>query len=157
MNKGTIWRGAPSTKLILIIRPATERASCGECRQSADTLQTVQPEYLLATRAQRLLDGAWWLESGEGQARTKLLGMLGMTMVMAARRDAFYGEIMWMLTQLLNATRDDDEPEWDADTEFRLLLDRAFGATGDEAVRHGLINAFMGIDVSSRIKLDDLW
>lgn len=94
----------------------------------------------------------------KAQARTKLLGMLGMTMVMAgAAGMPFYGEIMWMLTQLLNATRDDDEPEWDADTEFRSLLDRAFGATGDEAVRHGLINAFMGIDVSSRIKLDDLW
>ncbi|MCB0247462.1 MAG: PLxRFG domain-containing protein [Anaerolineae bacterium] len=94
----------------------------------------------------------------KAQARTKLLGMLGMTMVMAgAAGMPFYGEIMWMLTQLLNATRDDDEPEWDADTEFRSLLDRAFGETGDEAVRHGLINAFMGIDVGSRIKLDDLW
>jgi hypothetical protein len=103
-----------------------------------------------------------WARGGskaeKAQARTKLLGMLGMTMVMAgAVGMPFYGEIMWMLTQLLNATRDDDEPEWDADTEFRSLLDRAFGATGDEAVRHGLINAFMGIDVSSRIKLDDLW
>lgn len=103
-----------------------------------------------------------WARGGskaeKAQARTKLLGMLGMTMVMAgAAGMPFYGEIMWMLTQLLNATRDDDEPEWDADTEFRSLLDRAFGATGDEAVRHGLINAFMGIDVSSRIKLDDLW
>lgn len=103
-----------------------------------------------------------WARGGskaeKAQARTKLLGMLGMTMVMAgAAGMPFYGEIMWLLTQLLNATRDDDEPEWDADTEFRSLLDRAFGATGDEAVRHGLINAFMGIDVSSRIKLDDLW
>ncbi len=103
-----------------------------------------------------------WARGGskaeKAQARTKLLGMLGMTMVMAgAAGMPFYGEIMWMLTQLLNATRDDDEPEWDADTEFRSLLDRAFGETGDEAVRHGLINAFMGIDVSSRIKLDDLW
>lgn len=94
----------------------------------------------------------------KAQARTKLLGMLGMTMIMAgAAGMPFYGEIMWLLTQAMNANRDDDEPEWDADTEFRSLLDRAFGETGDEAVRHGLINAFMGIDVSSRIKLDDLW
>jgi hypothetical protein len=92
------------------------------------------------------------------KARTKLLGMLGMTSVMAgAAGMPFYGEVMWMLTQLMNATRDDDEPEKDADLEFRRLLDSAFSPTSSEAVRKGLINAFLGVDFSSRIKLDDLW
>lgn len=92
------------------------------------------------------------------KARTKLLGMLGMTAVMAgAAGMPFYGEVMWMLTQLMNATRDDDEPEKDADLEFRRLLDFAFDPTASEAVRKGLINAFVGVDFSSRIKLDDLW
>ena len=99
-------------------------------------------------------------------ARTKLLGMLGMTFVMAgAVGMPFYGEVMWLMTQLLNATRDDDEPEWDADTSFRALLDRAIGTlfgeaagrVGEQAVRRGLVNAFLGIDLSSRVKLDDLW
>ena len=94
----------------------------------------------------------------KAKARTKLLGMLGMTFVMAGAVGLpFYGEVMWLMTQLLNATRDDDEPEWDADTEFRQLLDQALSPTGEQAVRRGLINAFMGIDLSSRIKLDDLW
>lgn len=93
----------------------------------------------------------------KAQARTKLLGMLGMTFLMAgAAGMPFYNEVMWLLTQLMNAARDDDEPEMDADLEFRKLLG-SLGETGSEAVRHGLANAFMGVDVSSRVKLDDLW
>lgn len=91
-------------------------------------------------------------------ARTKLLGMLGMTFVMAGAVGLpFYGEVMWLLTQLLNAARDDDEPEWDADTTFRALLDRALSPTGEQVVRRGLVNAFLGVDLSSRVKFDDLW
>lgn len=91
-------------------------------------------------------------------ARTKLLGMLGVTFAMAGAVGLpFYGEVMWLLTQLLNAARDDDEPEWDADTTVRSLLDNALSPTGEQVVRRGLVNAFLGIDLSSRIKLDDLW
>ena len=91
-------------------------------------------------------------------ARTKLLGMLGVTFAMAGAVGLpFYGEVMWLLTQLLNATRDDDEPAWDADTEFRALLDGALSPTGEQAVRRGLVNAFLGVDLSSRVKFDDLW
>lgn len=81
-----------------------------------------------------------------------------MTFVMAgAAGMPLYGEVMWMMTQLLNATRDDDEPEWDADTAFRKVLDDAITPTGEQAVRRGLVNAFAGIDLSSRVKLNDLW
>jgi N12 class adenine-specific DNA methylase len=91
-------------------------------------------------------------------ARTKLLGMLGVTFAMAGAVGLpFYGEVMWLLTQLLNAARDDDEPEWDADTTVRSLLDNALSPTGEQAVRRGLVNAFLGVDLSSRIKLDGLW
>ena len=92
------------------------------------------------------------------KARTKLLGMLGMTFVIAGAAGLpLYGEAMWIITQLLNAARDDDEPEWDADTTFRRVLDNAITPTGEQAVRRGLINAFLGIDLSSRVKLNDLW
>ena len=83
--------------------------------------------------------------------------MLGMTMVMAgAARMPFYGEIIGCSPI---AERDPRRRRAGMGRRyrFRSLLDRAFGETGDEAVRHGLINAFMGIDVGSRIKLDDLW
>lgn len=91
-------------------------------------------------------------------ARTKLAGMLGMTAVMAgAVGMPFYNDLAWMLTQLMTAFGDDDEPEWDFDTWFRQTLDHALTPKGSEAVRRGLINAFAGVDVSSRVKLDDLW
>ena len=93
----------------------------------------------------------------KAKARTKLLGMLGMTAIMAGAAGLpLYGEIMWLITQAINAGRDDDEPEYDADTELRTILGHALGKTGSTAVRHGLINAFAGIDLSSRVKLDDL-
>ena len=94
----------------------------------------------------------------KAQARTKLLGMLGMTALMAGAAGLpLYGELMWLITQALNAGRDDDEPEWDADAELRELLNRAVGQPWSMAARKGLMNAFLGIDVSSRVKLDDLW
>lgn len=91
-------------------------------------------------------------------ARTKLLGMLGMTGVMAGAVGLpFFDEAMWMLTQLMAATADDDEPELDAETRLRALLDDAFNPTASAAMRRGLVNAFVGIDLSSRVKFDDLW
>ena len=88
------------------------------------------------------------------EARTRLAGVLGMTGIFAgAAGMPLYSMISAMAGILLG---DEDEP-FDMDTELRVALSRLLGATGSQVVMDGPTNVLTGLDVGSRVSLNNLW
>jgi N12 class adenine-specific DNA methylase len=111
--------------------------------------------YFLARNLFQMLKG----ESAEvrKEARTKFLGILGMTSL-------FAGSLglpgVWAAFAVANALAaafgDDDEP-WDAEVEFRNMLARVFPKTMADIIDRGAMNTVTGMDWASRVSLSQLW
>lgn len=91
------------------------------------------------------------------EARTKALGVLGMTGVFAGILGLpMIGTVFAVANLAAAAFGDDDEP-WDAETEFRNLLARIFPKDVADILDRGVANKVTGLDWAARVGMDGLW
>lgn len=94
------------------------------------------------------------------EARKRLYGVLGMTTLLAGSAGLPFA-LKWALmgtfglVALLFSGGDEGDEPWDTETEWRSFLAKAgwFGRVADR----GLVNSVLGVDLSSRVGLDQLW
>lgn len=88
------------------------------------------------------------------EARRRFVGLLGMTGVFAgvSGLPAFS-----VIAFVINSIFDDKDDPFDFESEFRASLADAFGEKTATAIMTGPVNALSGIDVASRVGLNNLW
>lgn len=92
------------------------------------------------------------------EARTKLMGVLGMTGVFAGVLGMPLMSVMFGVANAAAAAfGDDDDEPFDAETAFRNFLADMLGADAANAIARGPVNALTGADIASRVSLDNLW
>jgi hypothetical protein len=89
------------------------------------------------------------------EARTKFAGMVGMTTLFAGASGLPLGGAFALANVIQGIFGDDDEP-WDAEVEWRRLLEEAFPRSVADVIDRGLVNKVTGLDVASRVSLADL-
>lgn len=91
------------------------------------------------------------------EARTKLLGILGMTGLFAgALGMPMIGGVFMAANLAAAAFGDDDEP-YDAEIEFRNWLRSWMPGDVADVLERGVANKVTGLDWQSRVSLNDLW
>lgn len=88
------------------------------------------------------------------QARKTLSGILGMHALAAGTIGLPLASVIFSALDL--AFDDDDEP-YDSKTAYRNWLADTFGAKTGEAIAKGPVNALTGVELHSRVSLDELW
>jgi hypothetical protein len=88
------------------------------------------------------------------QARKTLSGILGMHALAAGTLGLPLAGVIFNALDL--AFDDDDEP-YDSKTAYRNWLADTFGTKAGEAIAKGSVNAYAGIELHSRVSLDELW
>jgi hypothetical protein len=89
------------------------------------------------------------------EARTKFAGMVGMTALFAGTAGLPIGGA-FVVANLVQALFGDDDEPWDAETEWRKLLDNTFPRDVADIIDRGAVNKLTGMDFSSRVSLSDL-
>lgn len=91
------------------------------------------------------------------EARTKLLGILGMTSLFAGAAGLPMLGGTFMLANLAAAAFGDDDEPWDAETEFRNWMRDWLPKDVFDVVDRGVANKLTGLDWSTRVSLRELW
>lgn len=87
-------------------------------------------------------------------ARKRLAGVLGMHALAAG---AMGLPLYWTVKFVAEAIFDDEDDPWDFDIEFRNWAHETLGEGFGEALTKGLPNAYLGMDLASRVGLNELW
>jgi N12 class adenine-specific DNA methylase/uncharacterized membrane-anchored protein YhcB (DUF1043 family) len=96
------------------------------------------------------------------EARYQFAGILGMQALLAGATGVFgYNTAMWtasMVMAIVNAiTGDDDDDPFDLDQRFRAAILDLLGPNWGGQVLNGVPGSYLGIDLTSRIGMADIW
>ena len=88
------------------------------------------------------------------EAGMRFGGIIGMTGLFAGAAGM---PLFSVFEAILNSMLGDEDDPYDIETALRVTLTESFGATGSQLIMDGAVNTGLGIDVSSRVSLNDLW
>jgi len=98
-------------------------------------------------------------ESTRREARARFVGTMGMAAIMAGGTGIWgFSTVASIINAVVNGLKDDDDEEvFDFELEFVNWAVETFGANMGTLITRGAANALTGLDVASRVKLDDMW
>ena len=91
------------------------------------------------------------------EARNRLAGTLGMTAVFAGASGL---PLWWAVAGVMNAMHavfGEDDDEWDFENWFKNWCNSTFGGFVGDSISRGVVSQTLGVDVSSRLSLNDMW
>jgi N12 class adenine-specific DNA methylase len=91
------------------------------------------------------------------EARTKFLGILGMTGLFAGALGMPLLSVVFATANAMAAAFGDDDEPWDAEVEFRNWLAQTFPDGVSDILERGPMNVATGLDWRSRVSLNQLW
>lgn len=93
------------------------------------------------------------------EARARFVGTMGMAAIMAGGTGIWgFSTVASIINAVVNGLKDDDDEElFDFELEFVNWAVETFGANMGTLITRGTANALTGLDVASRVKLDDMW
>lgn len=91
------------------------------------------------------------------EARARFVGTMGMTAIFSGATGLWgFSTVAAVVNAVAALFDDDDEEPFDFELEFKNWVVSTFGQNLGTAVTSGVFNA-AGIDLGSRVKLDDMW
>ena len=98
-------------------------------------------------------------ESTRREARARFVGTMGMAAIMAGGTGIWgFSTVASIINAVVNGLKDEDDEEvFDFELEFVNWAVETFGANMGTLITRGAANALTGLDVASRVKLDDMW
>ena len=98
-------------------------------------------------------------ESTRREARARFVGTMGMAAILSGGTGLWgFSTVAAIINAVVNGLKDDDDEEmFDFELEFVNWAVETFGANMGTLITRGAGNALTGLDVASRVKLDDMW
>jgi hypothetical protein len=93
------------------------------------------------------------------EARARFVGTMGMAAILSGGTGIWgFSTVAAIINAVVNGLKDDDDEEmFDFELEFVNWAVETFGANMGTLITRGAGNALTGLDVASRVKLDDMW
>jgi hypothetical protein len=93
------------------------------------------------------------------EARARFVGTMGMAAIMAGGTGIWgFSTVASIVNSVVNGLKDEDDEEiFDFELEFVNWAVETFGANMGTLITRGAGNALTGLDIASRVKLDDMW
>lgn len=91
------------------------------------------------------------------EARARFVGIMGMTAIFAGTTGLWgFSPLAAIVNAVVNGLSDDDEEPFDFELAYMQWATETFGKQLGTLLTRGIGNA-MGVDLASRLKLDDMW
>jgi hypothetical protein len=93
------------------------------------------------------------------EARARFVGTMGMSAIFSGVTGLWgFSTVASIVNAVFNiAGEDDDEEPFDFELAFVNWANETFGANLGTAITRGSLNALTGLDIGSRVKLDEMW
>lgn len=94
------------------------------------------------------------------EARARFVGTMGMSAIFSGVTGLWgFSTVASIINAIFNIAGggDDDEEPFDFELEFVNWANETFGANLGTALARGSLNALTGLDIGSRVKLDEMW
>ena len=93
------------------------------------------------------------------EARARFVGTMGMSAIFSGVTGLWgFSTVASIVNAVFNvAGEDDDEEPFDFELAFVNWANETFGANLGTAITRGSLNAVTGLDIGSRVKLDEMW
>lgn len=93
------------------------------------------------------------------EARARFVGTMGMSAIFSGATGLWgFSTVAMIINAVFNfAGGDDDEEPFDFELSFVNWANETFGANLGTALTRGSLNAITGLDIGSRVKLDEMW
>jgi len=114
-----------------------------------------QMTFFLAHNMVNMLKGA--TPADRREARARFVGTMGMAGIFSGVTGLWgFSTVASIVNAVVNGLADDDEPPFEFELEFANWAVETFGKNVGTMLTRGIGNA-AGIDLASRLKLDDMW
>jgi hypothetical protein len=92
------------------------------------------------------------------EARARFVGTMGMSAIFSGVTGLWgFSTVAFIINAMFNVAGEDDEEPFDFELAFVNWANETFGANMGTALTRGSFNALTGLDIGSRVKLDEMW
>ena len=92
------------------------------------------------------------------EARARFVGTMGMSAIFSGVTGLWgFSTVASIINAVFNVAGGDDEEPFDFELSFVNWANETFGANAGTALTRGSLNALTGLDIGSRVKLDEMW
>jgi hypothetical protein len=92
------------------------------------------------------------------EARARFVGTMGMSAIFSGVTGLWgFSTVASIINAVFNVAGGDDEEPFDFELAFVNWANETFGANAGTALTRGSLNALTGLDIGSRVKLDEMW
>jgi hypothetical protein len=92
------------------------------------------------------------------EARARFVGIMGMSAIFSGVTGLWnFSTVAAIINAMFNIAGEDDEEPFNFELAFVNWANETFGANLGTAITRGLPNALTGLDIGSRVKLDEMW